>query len=166
MDKLEKYILAETKNGFTILKDFSPWHREAIVNYEKNCVVFNLKYLTREMDSFYENFLIGVLYHEIGHLKYFKQHPITKENFTEDYKTASEYYAFEHSLLTLLEMANNGDSEPLKATFKNVYERIEKIRNNNFENENKSYSHINALLKLYESDIYYQCETFLKSISD
>lgn len=159
--KLNSYIQSETNKGFKILKDYSPWHREAIVNYEKNCVVFNLKYLTNEINSFYENFLIGVLYHEIGHLIYFKQSPITFENFTETYKTNSEYFAFEYSLITLLEIANSGDLEPLKATFENVDNRIKKIQDNNIENENNSYSHINALLRLANSDIFHKCQKFL-----
>lgn len=162
---LNSYIQAETNKGFKILKENSPCEMVAIANYEKKCVVFNLKYLTNETNSFYENFLIGVLYHEIGHLIYLKQFPITLENFTETYKTNSEYFAFEYSLKTLLEIAKNGDLEPLEATFENIDNRIKKLQDNNIENENNSFSHINALLKLAKSDIFHKCQKFLTTAS-
>lgn len=165
MEKLENYIHLETKNGFKILKENSPWHGPGIVNYEKNCVVLNLKYLTRQIESFDENALIGILYHEIGHLEYFKQYPVTRENFTEDYKAESEYYAFEYSLITLLNIANDGDAEPLKVLFEKISDRIKKIQRNDFEDENNSLSHINALQKISKSKIYSLCNQYLKAIS-
>ncbi|NOZ47187.1 MAG: hypothetical protein GXO79_10465 [Chlorobi bacterium] len=163
MEKLNEYIQLETKNGFKILKDFSPWHGPGIVNYEKKCVVLNQRFLRGQIKSFTENDLIGVLYHEIGHLKYFNQHPISKKDFTEDYKTKSEYFAFKNSCIELFKIANSGDCEPLKAMFEKIKNRIKKILNNNFEDEKKSQSHINALLKLSKSKVFLECDKYLKS---
>jgi len=162
MKKLNKYIQIETQNGFKIIKAFSPSHGPGAANYERNCVVLNSLFIYGNDTSFDENVLIGVLYHEIGHLKYFKKYPVTKENFTDEYKTNSEFFAFENSLIELQKIANNGDSTPLKATYEKLNERITKVLNNDFSDEDNSKSHIDALIRLSKSKTFQRCDCYLK----
>lgn len=165
MEKLDYYIQIETNKGFRIEKAFSPYHGPGIANYEENCVVLNQRFLMGHIESFNENDLIGVLYHEIGHLKYIKLHPVVELKLTEDFKVNSEYYAFEYSLIVLLEIANNGDFDPLKAMFNKISDRIRKVQENNFEDEDNSQSHINALLKISDSEIFAKCSSYLSLLS-
>ncbi|HAM99930.1 MAG TPA: hypothetical protein DCQ26_15110 [Marinilabiliales bacterium] len=157
MKKLFDYIQLETKKGFNIKTEFGPHDMPGIANYDIKCVVLNQRFINGEIKSFSENELIGVLYHEIGHLKYFEKHPVTKKNFTEEYKTKSEYYAFENTFNELLKIAIEGDCEPLRSTFAQVNDRIK----SNFKKENNSKSHIIALMKISKSKIFLECDRFL-----
>ena len=82
MQKLKHYIQLEKKNGYEIMNAYSAIHGPGIANYEQDCVVLNQKFISGEIESFNENDLIGVLYHEIGHLKYFKEYPMLFVNLS------------------------------------------------------------------------------------
>ena len=155
MKKLEKYIEIEKQNGYGVHIDFYAEEGPGCADFEKEIIILNSKFIWGLINGFDENNMIDVLYHEIGHLEYFRNTPICRDKFDEKYKADSEYYAFSFSLKKLLNIAENGDIEPLKASIIKLNERIEKITNNCFEDDEPS--HILALDLISSSDIYKQC---------
>lgn len=155
MKKFYKYIDIEKQNGYDI--QFGFYHNEgpACANYKTMSVFINNFFVYSRDIGFDENAMIGVLYHEIGHLEYYKNNPVSKDTFNEKYKTDSEYHAFEFSLIKLLDIAIHGDLEPLKSSIVKLNERIVKIKNNNLEGEESSHSL--ALDLISDSEIYKQC---------
>ena len=160
MEKLNAYIDKEQKNGYQVVIGFCPVGEPGRVDYEKGCVILDRNFYNGLVNDFSENNLIDVLYHEIGHLEYFKNNPILKHEFDEDWKANSELFAFTYSLNKLIDIAKNGDIAPLKASIIKINERIVKIMNNNFNDEEPS--HVIALRYLSESKIYYDCCKFVE----
>jgi hypothetical protein len=155
MKKLDSYIEIEKTNGYNILTVFHPYEIPAVANFEKNCVILNSLYTQEFINDLDENCLIGILYHEIGHLIYFKEHNIDKEEFNEVFKVESEYFAFSYQLKKLMEIAIGGDIDPLKVSLFKLQERITNIKNDKLSKE--TYSHIEALKILVDSEIYKEC---------
>jgi hypothetical protein len=162
VQKLYSHLNKEIKNGFDIriVKAFlkiSGW-----ADSKLNCVFLNDFYIQGEINDLDENCMIGVLYHEIGHLVYYKSHPIETGEFSEEFKIKSEYFAFTYQLKKLMVIANDDDKEPVKASILKLTERITDIKNNNLSKE--TYSHIEALKMLAVSEIYKECIEFDKSL--
>jgi hypothetical protein len=161
MQKLNTYIEKERGNAINIqvlyLGDAGPGY----VSYERNCVILNSRFFDSEIENFGEDNLIDVLYHELGHLEYFKLNPITKEEFlkNETYRIESEYYAFNYSLDRLLCIAVNGDTLPLSASIGWLNGRIAKVRADNFEEE--ELSHCKALERISESKLFQYCKDYI-----
>jgi hypothetical protein len=80
---------------------------------DKGIIRLDLYYIENDIQDFDDNRLVVVIYHELGHLYYFKSHD--QNNRT---KQDSEKFAFEFSLKKTKEIAEQGDCQPLKTGIK------------------------------------------------
>jgi len=163
MRKLYKYIEKERNYGYEIHEIYLPNEGPGFVNYERECIILNTMYLNGEREDFGEENLIDVIYHELGHLEYFRMNPISKDHFNEDFRIKSEYYAFYYSLEKLFEIAINGDAEPLIASINWLKERIRKLLANSLEDE--TLTHCKALEMISECDLYQKCLNYINSLN-
>lgn len=104
-------------------------------------VTLNLDYFVNKKPHFDDNRLIVVLYHEIGHLRYFNKTAKGKRN-PED----SEKAAFEYSLQKTKEMAVNKDCLPLKAGLHFILLRS--------QSNEMSDPHVRALKRMVNEPLY------------
>lgn len=102
-------------------------------------------------DDFPDDRLVIVLFHEIGHLEYFKS-TLPNERNCED----SEYAAFEHSLVKAKELAEQGgDFGPLQQALKHIRLRQQSGK------EDKDYQA--ALNRIVSSELWNSCEKMMQT---
>ncbi len=102
-------------------------------------IKLDVAFLENTPDSYDDNRLVVVLYHELGHLYYFTDN--TGENNRED----NEKFAFEFSLKRTKNLAEMGDCEPLKTGLKFMQQRS---LSNNLQDE-----HVRALKRMMNGPI-------------
>lgn len=104
-------------------------------------VRLDVRYLEQPQPNFDDNRLVVVLYHEVGHLHYFRTVPSGQR--TPD---ASEQAAFAYSLLKTKELAEAGDCGPLQTGV-----RFMRLRS---ESDNLADPHVRALKRLVQEPDY------------
>ncbi|WP_151086784.1 hypothetical protein [Hymenobacter baengnokdamensis] len=93
---------------FVVVRSALPLATPAMA-FPNGAVRLDLRYLQHSQPGFDDNRLVVVLYHEIGHLHYFRT--VAPASRTPE---ASERAAFDYSLLKTRELADAGDCKPLQ----------------------------------------------------
>ena len=93
---------------FVVVQSALPLATPAMA-FANGAVRLDLRYLQHQQPTFDDNRLVVVLYHEVGHLHYFRTVPAASRT-----SEASEQAAFAYSLLKTRELAAAGDCAPLQ----------------------------------------------------
>lgn len=114
--KLFSFVIIEQNHGETIVFECLGSGEGPGFAYEGKGVVMNNYFLTNPKPDYPEERLIVVLYHEIGHMKYYRSVPPDQRN-DED----SEFWAFENSLKASKTIATDQhDPGPLRMALKYI----------------------------------------------
>lgn len=117
-------------------------------------VVINRLYIEHPHPIYTEDMLIGVLFHELGHIKHF-QEGFTKEDLKDDkYRAESELRAFKQSLFETKLLAEHGDIGPLVTVVNEISERQASGK------EEDGYQY--ALNRIVVSSLWADCHELLK----
>lgn len=104
-------------------------------------ITLDLAFIENNIQNFDDNRLVVVVYHELGHLYYFKNNDESDWN-----RQNNEKFAFEFSLKKIKEIAEKGDCEPLKTGLKFMTLRSQ---SNNLNDE-----HVRALKILINEPLF------------
>ena len=119
--KLLRAVEAERQQGINITVELLGHGKTAGIAEENRGVILNNYYLRVDVPNYPEDRLIVVLYHEIGHMRYFASCEAI-DRTCED----SEYWAFENSLLEGKRLAETeNDSGPLSTALFYIAKRKE-----------------------------------------
>ena len=99
----------------------------------KSVITIDISFIETPNKAYDDNRLLVVLFHELGHLYYKKQHPVAD-------KIENEKFAFEYSLKRTMELAEAGDCQPLQTAVKFLMRRSQSNHTNDV--------HVIALKKL------------------
>ena len=109
--------------------------------FGNGAVRLDRRFLEQPQPGFDDNRLVVVLYHEIGHLHYFRTVPPGQRN-----SQASERAAFDYSLLKTKELAEAGDCAPLQTGLRFMLLRS--------QSDNLADPHVRALKSLVQEPAY------------
>lgn len=118
--------------------------------FGNGAVHLDRRYLEHPQPGFDDNRLVVVLYHEIGHLHYFRQVPPGQRD-----AQASERAAFDYSLLKTKALAEAGDCAPLQTGLKFMLLRS--------QTNNLADPHVRALKTLVQEPTYAEYKAYVAS---
>jgi len=148
--KLKSYVQKERQRGETIvIRPLGPRSSPGL-GQETVGVILNNYFLRVDHPDYPEDRLIVVLYHELGHIKFFRD-VSWKDRTKED----SEYAAFQNSLFKVKEIGiSENDLGPLSAAL-HFIECRQRSRN-----EPESYQ--NVINRIAESDLWKECKSIVE----
>ena len=121
-----------------------------VAAFGNGAVHLDRRYLEHPQPGFDDNRLVVVLYHEIGHLHYFRQVPPGQRD-----AQASERAAFDYSLLKTKALAEAGDCAPLQTGLKFMLLRS--------QTNNLADPHVRALKTLVQEPTYAEYKAYVAS---
>jgi len=164
MNTFTKYLEKERVAGYDIIfEDFRgkpypyksnnpglAWKNDYKISL--NTVFFN----STPPPEFDEYRLIVILYHEIGHIKFFKKYKDSVFiNINDD--TESEYHAFKNSLLECINIAKSGECRPLERALYFYQKRYDETE------DGSSYKEALRKIIYIEKDEWNQAKVYCKN---
>jgi hypothetical protein len=122
----------------------------AKANGKNGIIILDLSFIENNVDTYDDNRLVVVVYHELGHLYYFKKNEESNRNSQDN-----EKFAFEFSLKKTKELAEKGDCEPLKTGVKFMSLRSQ---SNNLNDE-----HVRALKIMVNEPLFESYRSYTNS---
>jgi hypothetical protein len=116
--------------------------------FGNGAVRLDRRFLEHPQPGYDDNRLIVVLYHEVGHLHYFRTVPPGQRT-----SLASERAAFDYSLLKTKELAEAGDCAPLQTGLRFMLRRS--------QSANLADAHVCALKSLVQEPAYAEYRAYV-----
>ena len=116
--------------------------------FGNGAVRLDRRYLEQPQPGYDDNRLVVVLYHEVGHLHYFRTVPPGQRD-----SQASERAAFDYSLLKTKELAEAGDCAPLQTGLRFMLLRS--------QSDNLADAHVRALKSLVREPLYADYQNYV-----